>query len=104
TASLEHLLELGFEQIAQHDQALVERLIAGLPERYRLVSPRDAVTRSTLVLVSHEEKQRNAGIAAGLQQRGIDIALRNDKLRFSPHVYNSAGAIDDALQALAEPA
>jgi selenocysteine lyase/cysteine desulfurase len=102
TASLEHLLELGIERIAQHDQALVERLLAGLPERYRLVSPRGGAARSTLVLVTHEEKQRNAAIAAGLQQRGIDIALRDDKLRFSPHVYNSAGEIDDALEALAE--
>lgn len=102
TASIEHLLELGIERIEQHDQALVERLVNGLPKRYRLISPRDQQARSTLVLVTHTDISRNAEIAAALQLRGIDMALRNDKLRFSPHLHNSTDDIDNALKTLAD--
>jgi cysteine desulfurase / selenocysteine lyase len=102
TASIEHFLELGLERIEEHDQALVERFVVGLSSRYRLVSPREREQRSTLVLVTHEEKERNADIHAALQLRGIDIALRDDKLRFSPHLHNSGDDIDHALEVLAD--
>jgi selenocysteine lyase/cysteine desulfurase len=102
TASLEHLLELGVERIAEHDQALVERLVSGLPPRYELLSPPEPPARSTLVLVTHEERERNASIASELQLRGIDIALRDDKLRFSPHLHNGPGDVDRVLEALAD--
>jgi hypothetical protein len=54
------------------------------------------------MLVSHSEPERNGSIAAALQLRGIDIALRDDKLRFSPHVHNGYDDIDVLLDALAE--
>jgi selenocysteine lyase/cysteine desulfurase len=102
TSSLKHLLELGIARIEQHDQELVERLLSELPSRYELLSPRDLPARTTLMLVSHSEPERNGSIAAALQLRGIDIALRDDKLRFSPHVHNGYDDIDVLLEALAE--
>jgi selenocysteine lyase/cysteine desulfurase len=101
TASIEHLLDLGLERVEEHDQALVGQLVNGLPPGYRLISPREHKDRSTLVLITHADASRNAGIAAALRRRGIDIAVRNDTLRFSPHVYNSTDDIGDALEALA---
>jgi cysteine desulfurase/selenocysteine lyase len=102
TASIEHILALGVERIERHDQALVERLVSRLPPRYRLISPREHPARSTLVLVTHEETSRNGDIAASLRLRGIDIALRDDKLRVSPHAYNSANDIESVLEALTD--
>jgi selenocysteine lyase/cysteine desulfurase len=51
------------------------------------------------VLLTHEEEERNAGIAKSLRLRGIDIALRGGKLRISPHVHNSRRDVDDLLEA-----
>jgi cysteine desulfurase/selenocysteine lyase len=102
TAAIEHLLEVGVDRIAAHDQALVDRLLASVPETYETISPREGAERSTLVLLTHRESERNEGILRGLLLRGIDVAFRDNKLRFSPHLYNDAADIDVALAALAE--
>jgi cysteine desulfurase/selenocysteine lyase len=102
TASLEHLLEIGLPRIEAHDQSLVERLVAGLPEALMLESPRERGRRSTLVLLRHAERERSAAIARELERRGVDIAMRDGKLRVSPHLYNGAADIDRALEALHE--
>jgi cysteine desulfurase / selenocysteine lyase len=102
TASIEHLIDVGIERIEAHDQALIEQLLNGLPSRYRVVSPTASDERSTLVLVTHAERERNADLAAALQLRGIDVALRDDKLRISPHLYNSSVDVDNVLEALAD--
>jgi selenocysteine lyase/cysteine desulfurase len=100
TASIEHLLDVGIEQIEAHDQALVERLVSQLPDTYRRLSPADYPSRSTLILIAHQDDERNPLIATGLEQLGVDVALRDGKLRLSPHLYNSASHIDAALERL----
>jgi cysteine desulfurase/selenocysteine lyase len=102
TASIEHIIDIGIERIAQHDHALIEQLLNGLPSRYRVVSPTTSHERSTLVLLTHEREEQNAGIAAALQLRGIDVALRGDRLRVSPHLHNSGLDVDNLLEALAD--
>jgi len=101
TAAVRYLLDLGIERVAAHDQALVERLLAGLDlDRYQLRSPRQGPERSTLVLLSHRDPDRNAGIQAALEAAGVDISLRAGALRLSPHVHNTAADIDRALDVL----
>jgi selenocysteine lyase/cysteine desulfurase len=102
TASVEHLLDVGLKEIEAHDQALVERFVSGLPDGYVLESPADYPGRSTLILISHHDRDRNPLIAAGLEQTGIDIAIRDGKLRLSPHLYNSAADVDRVLDRLDE--
>jgi selenocysteine lyase/cysteine desulfurase len=99
-ASLELLLEADIGTIAEWDQGLVDRFVAGLdPERYRLVSPASGAARSTLVVLSpagggSEKRQRR------LAEAGIDIAYREGNLRVSVHLFNEPGQIDEALAAL----
>lgn len=99
-AAVEHLLEIGIERVRAHDQALVSRLIAGLPEPYELSSPADGPGRSTLVFVSHRDRRRNHDLYAALGAAGVHAALRNGALRFSPHLYNTPGDVDRALTVL----
>ena len=96
-AAVEHLLEIGIERIRAHDQALVSRLIAGLPESCELLSPSDGPRRSTLVFISHRDPGRNRDLAAALGAAGVDVAYRNGALRVSPHLYNTPADIDRAL-------
>jgi cysteine desulfurase / selenocysteine lyase len=102
-ASLDLLLGAGIGTVADWDQHLVDRLVAGIdPERYRLVSPASGPARSTLVVLSpvspvgggSEQRQRR------LAEAGIDIAYREGNLRISVHLFNEPGQIDQTLAAL----
>ncbi|HEX4945765.1 MAG TPA: aminotransferase class V-fold PLP-dependent enzyme [Blastocatellia bacterium] len=101
TASLEYLLEQGIDNIEAHDQTLVSRFIAGLDEgKYNLLSPREGAARSTLIFISHQQKERNAELYRSLIAQDIYPAFRNGRLRFAPHLYNTEDDIDAALAAL----
>lgn len=100
-ASVEYLLEQGVERIADYDQRLVERFISGIdPKQYFLTSPSAGRARSTLVFVSHRQPKRNREIQNRLKEAGVDAAYRKGKLRFSPHLYNTAADIEKALAVL----
>ena len=104
TAAVEYLLGVGVDKVAAWDQALVERLVRGLdPGSYRLVSPEGGPARSTLVVLSHREPGRNAGLYRRLAEAGVDIAMRGGNLRLSPHLYNTEADIDRALEVLDRP-
>jgi selenocysteine lyase/cysteine desulfurase len=103
TASLEYILEQGPGRIAAHDLILVDRFCGGLDRnRFDLVSPGRGTARSTLILVSHRDPERNAGIHQGLKEKGIDTAFRRGRLRFSPHLYNTPVDIDRAIATLSK--
>ena len=101
TAAVEYIVKQGVEQIATHNQQLVSHLITGLDHnKYDLISPRHGDRRSTLVLVSHKDPDRNQGLYQKLRQKGIYSAFRAGNLRFSPHLYNTEADIDAALSQL----
>jgi cysteine desulfurase/selenocysteine lyase len=102
-AALDHLLTVGPERIERHDQALVARLLDNLEgTNYEVLSPRDEPQRSTLVYLSHRDFGRNTGIHGALLDAGIEIALREGRLRVSPHLHNSAADIDRLSETLAQ--
>jgi cysteine desulfurase/selenocysteine lyase len=101
-ASLDHLLTVGLERIERHDQALVARLLENLEGTdYEVLSPREGPERSTLVFLSHRDSGRNAEIHGALREAGIEIALREGRLRVSPHLHNSSADIDRLTEELA---
>jgi cysteine desulfurase / selenocysteine lyase len=100
-ASIEYLLEQGIENIAEHDQRLITRLIQSIDRRkYDLLSPLDGALRSTLVFISHKDPARNGEIYEKLRKENVFVAYRTGKLRFSPHLYNTEADIDQALSVL----
>jgi cysteine desulfurase/selenocysteine lyase len=100
TASVELLVDQGIDRVAAHDQRLVQRLIDGLDESdYQLLSPRHPPERSTLVYVLHRRVPTDE-VHARLSLAGVETAIRDGKLRISPHVYNEPAEIDQALDAL----
>lgn len=93
TAALDILLDCGPARVAAYDRDLVARLLAVLDRgAYRVLSPQPA--ESAIVVVSHREPGRNAAIHAALAAAGVDISLRENNLRFSPHLYNTGEEID----------
>ncbi|MBN1271486.1 MAG: aminotransferase class V-fold PLP-dependent enzyme [Candidatus Aminicenantes bacterium] len=101
TASLEYLLKQGLDGIETYDQALVSHFIGRLDlNKYHLLSPRKDPERSTLVLFSHQNANRNSAIYETLKANKIDISLREGNLRVSPHLYNTTNDIDHLLSIL----
>jgi selenocysteine lyase/cysteine desulfurase len=100
-ASVEYLLKQGIKKIENYDQNLVSRMIKGLDrKKYRLVSPEEGASRSTLVLLSHLDSGCNKGLYYKLKTKKIDISLREGNLRISPHLYNTPVQIDRLLEVM----
>lgn len=99
--ALDLLLDHGLDAVAAHDQALVQRLVDGLPGGWRLRSPAAGDARSTLVFVDADASEATARGLERLTDAGVDVALRGESLRLSPHVHNTAQDVDRALEALA---
>lgn len=103
TAAVEYLLDKGIAPIARQNATLVSRLIEGLDERkYHVLSPRSGSSRSTLIIVSYRDPNRNESLYEGLRERGVYASFRRGNLRFSPHLYNTEEDIDAALAFLNE--
>ncbi len=101
TASVEYLLEQGIENVAAHDDRLVSTFIAGLDRsHYEILSPMAGPQRSTLILISHQQPERNTAIHERLRQQGIYVALRRGRLRISPHIHLTDEDVAQALAAL----
>lgn len=99
--AVEYLLDVGINTVRDHNQGLVDRLIAGIDrDRYHLLSPEDGPERSTLVYLSRREPEKNGDIFRTLQEKGIDISFRQGKLRAAPHIYNTQDDIDGLLEGL----
>lgn len=100
-AAVDYLLGVGLENIQQHNAGLTKRLVSGLKgPKYALISPSDLAYRSSIVVISHTNPERNSQVHACLGKEGIDVALRNNNLRFSLHLFNSAEDIDRAVSVL----
>jgi selenocysteine lyase/cysteine desulfurase len=53
------------------------------------------------VVFSHEDAARNVLIREQMEAEGIHIAERDEKLRISPHLYNTLDEIDEVTHLLA---
>jgi selenocysteine lyase/cysteine desulfurase len=101
TASVEYLLAQGIENVAAHNDRLVSQFIAGLDRnRYEITSPLAGLRRSTLILISHKQAERNAEIYERLRRQGIYVALRRGRLRISIHLHLTSENIARALDEL----
>ncbi len=88
--------------VAQHILSLTARLIAGLEQLgYTVTSPHDHDHERSGIVCFRPRQGSNHQLAEQLQQRGIIVAARNDIVRVSPHLYNTAEEIDRLLTALA---
>lgn len=100
-ASINLLREMGIETISNRLKHLGDRLIAGLIAKgYQIISPRTGTAWSGIVScvsATHDHAQ----IAKDLQkQHRVEIAVREKRLRFSPHFYNTEEQIDRVLELL----
>ncbi|HYS05767.1 MAG TPA: aminotransferase class V-fold PLP-dependent enzyme [Candidatus Dormibacteraeota bacterium] len=99
-SSIDYLLQLDVGRIFSRNKRLADLLIEGLRERKaEILSPTDDGARSSIVAT------RFAGtdvriLAERLNEARIVVSARRNVLRFSPHLYNDADDIQQALTAI----
>jgi cysteine desulfurase/selenocysteine lyase len=103
-AALETLLGVGIAKIESHVLALTARLREGLQAGgpFASITPEIDSERAGIIAFAATDGRDLTPVLAGLQQRRIDASLREGKLRFSPHFYNSPTEIDMAIGAVRE--
>ena len=100
-ASLDLLHEYGPARIAGYLEELTDHLCEGVRSRsYEIVSSRAPGEKSQIVCIRHPRRFSVTALYAQLKQRNIITAPRGDRLRISPHLYNSVDEIDQFVAAL----
>ncbi len=103
-ASLELLGGVGTGKVAQRIRDLTDRLVDGLLAKgYHVVSPRDKWQWSAIVSFTCKDPTQHEPIFKMLRKdHKTEIALREGRLRVSPHFYNTDEQIDRLLNRLPE--
>ncbi len=101
TEAVDLLVGFGIDKVGDYDQALIQRLIDGLDsESFNTAGNIKRESRSNILFVSHKVPSQNEPLFKKLQRENIYISLRDGRMRFSPHLYNTEEQIDRALDIL----
>jgi selenocysteine lyase/cysteine desulfurase len=103
-AALETILEFGQEQIEAHLLAITRTLLDGLRRvpGIGLVTPTENSERAGIVTIVLPEGHDENVVLNKLLARNIMPAVRDGKLRFSPHFYCSSEDMNAVVQAVRE--
>lgn len=100
-ASLGLLNEVGVSQIQAQLTGLTDYLCDQLQGRdYRVVSSRLSGEKSQIVCIQHTAGLGPLDLYAHLKKQNVITAPRVDRLRISPHFYNTQAEINELLTAL----
>jgi len=99
-AAIKILLGLGTKNIENHILGLTGYAAEGLQKKgWQIVSPMEQGDRSGL-LSFHAPKADLTALEMQLREAGVDLAIRDGRLRISPSYYNDRHDIDRAIRAL----
>lgn len=100
-ASLELLTGFGVKNVAQYLEELTDDLCERLKaKRYEVVSSRAPGEKSQIVCIRHLDGLSAMSLYHRLHARKIITAPRLDRLRISPHFYNTAAEVEEFVRSL----
>lgn len=100
-ASLEMLKSVGIDHIANRLKTLTDRLVEGLEMRgYQIVSPRQLGAWSGIVSFTSPKHKHEEIFRMLRKEHKTEIALREGRLRVSPHFYNTEKQMDRLIEVL----
>ena len=99
--SLQLLLDVGPAAIERRIFGFLDDLLPEIEGRgYRVVSPRRATERSSLLTFACPPGTDSAALAKSLNERAVYCSLREGMIRLSPHFYNTAADFERLLECL----
>lgn len=99
-AAFDLLLSVGIPEVEARILGLTDRLCDGLRQKgYRVHSPRGPAEKSGIVMLSHE-RHGAEDLFQHLRTHQIVGAVRDGKVRLSPHFYNTEEEIDRVVEVL----
>lgn len=99
-ASLRFLRRVGVETIERHARQLLDRLLERLPPGYRVESSLKPAERSTLLALAASDPAATRRAYQALLAARVVVSLRQDRIRISPHLYNTESDMDRCLDVL----
>ena len=100
-ASLRFLTGTEVFRIAAHLDQLTDHLCNRLKHlNYQVVSSRNHAEKSQIVCIRHGSGMSPMALYVHLKDRSIITAPRGDRLRISPHIYNTIEEIDELVASL----
>jgi cysteine desulfurase/selenocysteine lyase len=101
--SIDLIRDIGVEPISQRIKQVTDSLIVGLMGKgYQVISPRSGLDWSGIVSFTSSKHNHEGLVVALRKQHHIEIALREGRLRASPHFYNTDQQIDKLIDVLPE--
>ncbi len=99
--SLKLLNDTGISRIQAHLETLTDYLCERLANRpYSIISSRERGEKSQIVCIQHTSGLSAMNLYSHLKDRDIITAPRGDRLRISPHLYNTSEEIEALVNAL----
>jgi selenocysteine lyase/cysteine desulfurase len=100
-ASLDLFLEMGPKAVEARVLSLAGRLVDGLLARgYQVVGPQARACRSPIISVALGGDAQAARVRAACERHQVACAVRESRIRLSPHFYNTEGEVDRLLDDL----
>jgi len=100
-ASVDLLREVGTERIAIRLKELTDRLIRGVKDKgYTVLSPRGEGQWSGIVSFASPSHNHDTIVRTLRREHQTEIALREGRLRASPHFYNTDAQMDRLVELL----
>jgi selenocysteine lyase/cysteine desulfurase len=100
-ASLKLLGGVGVQQIQTYLENLTDHLCERLQDTsFEVVSSRAPLEKSQIVCIRHRGQLTPMDLYVHLKKRNIITAPRGNRLRISPHVYNTVAEIDELVSSL----
>ena len=99
--SLKLLSQVGIKNIKDHLEGLTDHLCDRLQDSsYEVVSSRRPEEKSQTVCIRSRSGLTSMNLYSHLMKQNIVTAPRGDRLRISPHLYNTLSEIDHLIEAL----
>lgn len=100
-SALDFVLRIGVDAMERYNYALIAQIIDGLPRTHcSLASPAECERRGPYVCVAARDPQETQALYEKLRAAQVSVSLRENALRVSPHIYNTAEDISRLMNVL----
>jgi len=100
-ASLDLILRIGIDAVAQHVDALTVKIVERLPrERCVLASPEEREGRGPYVCLSARKIEETMALYEKVRAANVHVSFRENAIRCSPFLYNTPEQIERLIGAL----